>query len=285
MGRRCSTPGSTVEPVLSAGRLHGRNLWTAVARRVKPTSRVVYRGSVGAGGRRTRFVVDCETLLRDRLRGGRGRRRAQARRADPRPLAGAGGVGRIGPPGRDTGCRRGSQRVTRINTLEGPLCLGDEVLRARRHGRSRDRAGAWETTLRRRVRRPLTPATGGRLRHFRRRSGAGGLRPRRDGDDRRTAHDLNNGLSWFRSEIPSSGWASVHFIGRGLNVGRTRRGACAIRPPQATKKHTTQRVTGRRHLHAGVSSRTTRTRSPAARSRSRATAMGSIHPHRIGRYR
>ena len=39
---------------------------------------------------------------------------------------------------------------------------------------------------------------------------------------------------------------------------------------------------GGRLIYAAWPSRTTHTRSPAARSRSRATAMGSIHPRRIG---
>ena len=91
----------------------------------------------------TRFVVDCDTLLRIAAGEIEVADGAPARRADARPLAGA--VGALYEAGRrgEVSAADGLERVTRINSLKVRF-LGDKVLQ-RTAWRIADQLG-WETT-------------------------------------------------------------------------------------------------------------------------------------------
>ena len=151
-----------------------------------------FRSGMNAIGERvasrgvTRFVVDCETLLR--IAAGEIDVAAEHKLVAPtlvrsQALSALYEAARRG----EISAADGIERVTRINSLKVRF-LGDKVLQ-RTGMEGRGPAGVGDD-VRRRV-RGADAATSGRLRHLRRRSGAGGLRPRQDGDDRRAAHSLN----------------------------------------------------------------------------------------------
>ena len=146
----------------------------------------------------TRFVVDCETLLR--IAAGEIEVAAEHQLVAPtlvrsQALAALYEAARRG----EISAAEGIERVTRINSLKVRF-LGDKVLQ-RQAWKVADQLG-WETTYDAEF-VALTQLQADVFVTSDERSGAGSLRPRRDGDDRRTAHGLND-----KRELPRLGQRS-----------------------------------------------------------------------------
>jgi indolepyruvate ferredoxin oxidoreductase alpha subunit len=147
----------------------------------------------------TRFVVDCETLLR--IAAGEIEVAAEHKLVAP-TLVRSQALSALYEAARrdEISAAEGIERVTRINSLKVRF-LGDKVLK-RTARRVADHLG-WETTFDAEI-RGADAAAGGRLHHVRQRAGAGGLRHRRDRDERRAAHGLTAGVG-----ASGHAWASV----------------------------------------------------------------------------